>query len=245
MKFLEKQLGPDAIKFAVLHLDEKTPHIHLMISAEETKNLKYKNQYGTQERTVTSLNANRWNPTFWKKFVTAHAKANAPFGLKRPQEGSIAEKISNREFTKRVKQAETDDYGKIIEVLVKEFTQSLSFVSTKAKVKEIFETRIYPRLQILVKNHHALKNVTKANRGKEYELLKKLQKRAEKEIAEALSKKEHYGKGLKRIADLEAESKLQKAVITSQAKKIAELERIHHIENTRTNQAGRKIKLDK
>jgi len=252
MAFLEKQLGPEAIKFAVLHLDEKTPHIHLMISPEETKTLKYKNQYGTQERTVTNLNANRWNPNFWKNFVTAHAKANAQFGLKRPQEGSAAEKISNREFAKQVKQAETDDYKKIIDELVADFIKYLGLVNTKAQVKKLFEARVYPRLQILVKNHNALKNVTNKNRGKEYEVLQKLKERLEKEIAEALAKQMHYGQGLKTIADLRnenkhlrAENNIQKGVITSQAKKIIELERAKRIENSGASQAGRKIKLDK
>ncbi|AVS80248.1 hypothetical protein C8237_03500 [Paracidovorax avenae] len=252
MDFVGRQLGPDAIKFAVLHLDEKTPHIHLMISPEETKTMKYKNQYGTQERTVTSLNANRWNPNFWKKFVTAHAKANAHLGLKRPQEGSVAEKISNREFTRRVKQAETDDYKKIIDGLVADFMKDLGLVNTKAQVKKLFEARVYPRLQILVKSNHALKKVTNANRGKEYEVLKALRERLEKEIAEALAKQMHYGQGLKTIAELRnenknlrAENNMQKAVITSQAKKIIDLQRAQRVENSGTSQAGRKIKLDK
>lgn len=252
MRFIEEHLGPEALKFAVLHLDEKTPHIHLMLSPEQTKTLKYQNQYGTQERTVTSLNAKRWNPNFWKKFVTAHAKANAHLGLKRPQEGSAAEKISNREFAKRVKQAETDDYKKIIDELVADFIKDLGLVNTKAQVKKLFEARVYPRLQILVKNHNALKKVTNANRGKEYEVLKALRERLEKEIAEALAKQMHYGKGLKTIAELRNENKnlraentIQKGVITSQAKKIIELQRAQRIENSSASQAGRKIKLDK
>ncbi|GKS85737.1 plasmid recombination protein [Acidovorax sp. SUPP1855] len=252
MDFVGRQLGPDAIKFAVLHLDEKTPHIHLMLSPEETKTLKYKNQYGTQERTVNSLNANRWNPNFWKKFVTAHAKANAHLGLKRPIKGSTAEKISNREFTERVKQAETDDYKKIIDELVADFVKDLGLLNTKTQVKELFLSRVYPRLQILVKNNFALKKLVQTNREKEYAVLDRLKERAEKEIAKALAQQTHYGKGLKTIADLRnenrnlrAENNMQKSVITSQAKKIIELERARTVENAGAGQAGRKIKLDK
>ncbi|MGF6524775.1 plasmid recombination protein [Variovorax sp. PvP013] len=118
MDFIRRHFGPDALKFAVLHLDEKTPYIHLMLSPEQTKTLKYRNQYGTQEKTVTSLNANRWNPVFWKKFLTAYAKANEKFNLKRPVEDSMTEKIAPKEYEKLVKFAMSEDYSSTIEKMV-------------------------------------------------------------------------------------------------------------------------------
>ncbi|MBN4676326.1 plasmid recombination protein [Pandoraea nosoerga] len=46
MDFVKNLFGESAIKMAVLHLDETTPHIHIILTPEQTKVLKYKNQFG-------------------------------------------------------------------------------------------------------------------------------------------------------------------------------------------------------
>lgn len=66
LEFLEKQFGKDAVKLAVLHLDETTPHLHVMITPEEKKVRTYKNQHGTYTKEGYVLNAKRWGPTYWK-----------------------------------------------------------------------------------------------------------------------------------------------------------------------------------
>ena len=81
--FVKKQFGEEAVKYAVLHLDETTPHIHILITPEETKTVKYKNRFGSGEKIKTSLNADRWNPSYWKRFLTNYEKANKQFGLKK------------------------------------------------------------------------------------------------------------------------------------------------------------------
>ena len=57
------------LKLAVLHQDETTPHIHLVISTDITKVQKFKNRYGTCEKKVTSLNAKRFNRDYLKELA--------------------------------------------------------------------------------------------------------------------------------------------------------------------------------
>ena len=43
--FIRKEWG-DNCKLAVIHKDESTDHIHVIISTEETKTQRFKNRYG-------------------------------------------------------------------------------------------------------------------------------------------------------------------------------------------------------
>ena len=56
LEFLQKEHG-SRLRHVVFHQDEKTPHLHALISVEETKTLKYKNRYGEGEKIATTLNA--------------------------------------------------------------------------------------------------------------------------------------------------------------------------------------------
>ena len=78
------------MKVAVLHLDEKTPHLHFLLSTEKKTLKAYKNQHGSFSRETVSLNANRWNPDFLKGLHDRHAEHNAHYGLKRGKVGSEA-----------------------------------------------------------------------------------------------------------------------------------------------------------
>ena len=71
------------VKIAVLHLDEKTPHLHFMIGTELESVKKYKNQKGEFFKKSWSLNAFRYNKQFLIDLHTEHAKHNEKFGLKR------------------------------------------------------------------------------------------------------------------------------------------------------------------
>ncbi len=216
MDFVKKHFGPDAVKFAVLHLDEKTPHIHVMLSPEETKVLKYKNQYGTQEKEIKSLNAKRWNPTFWKKFVTAYAKVNEKFGLKRPTEDAMTEKITLKEYDKLIHEAATEDYSKVIGNMVDDVLAELGVLSSRQAVKKALDEKLVPRLKILAKSNKAVKSLLEIDRGLEYRLLKKLKKETEEQLAEANRKIEYHGNKIKTIDEL-------KVIISNKDRKIVAL----------------------
>ena len=54
LKFMKNEFG-DNLQIAVLHLDEKTPHLHFLLSCEEKSLKSYKNQKGSfSERNIVS-----------------------------------------------------------------------------------------------------------------------------------------------------------------------------------------------
>ena len=56
VKFMKDQFGTQ-LKLAVLHLDERTPHVHFFVSTELKSVKKYKNRYGECEKETWSLNS--------------------------------------------------------------------------------------------------------------------------------------------------------------------------------------------
>ena len=82
--FMKKQFG-DNCRVAVLHKDEKTPHLHFLISTEEKTSKTFKNRHQTSVKALWQLNAKRWNPDFLKALHTAHAAHNEHHGLIRGQ----------------------------------------------------------------------------------------------------------------------------------------------------------------
>lgn len=237
--FIKKHFGPDALKFAVLHLDEKTPHIHLMLSPEETKSLKYKNQYGAQKKKTTSLNANRWNPNFWKKFVTAYAKVNEKFKLKRPTEDSMSQKITLKEYDKLLKEANQVDYTKVVSNMVNDVLGELGFMNSKEAVKNALNNKLVPRLQVLAKSNKAVKELLELDREQEYKLLKKLTADAQKKLEEATKVKEYHGNKLKIIQELEAQNKAKDEIIEAQR---LEIERLNPKQKLTANDPSYKLK---
>lgn len=192
MQFVEKQFGENAVKYAVLHLDETTPHIHFLLTPEETKEVKYKNQYGSGVKKVTSLNADRWNPAFWKKFLKNYEIANKKFNLKKGEEGSMSENVPIKEFMKMVEAASKTDYKKAIENVIDEITEDLSLVNTKAGIQKLLLEKLLPKLNPLMKQNKALKKVLQQDRAKEYASIKKMKDDLEKSLSEAISRKDLY-----------------------------------------------------
>jgi hypothetical protein len=215
IEFVKKEFGESAIKSAVLHLDETTPHIHFLITPEQTKELKYKNQYGTQNKISTSLNADRWNPNFWKKFLTNYEKVNKKFGLKKGEEGSMSENISLKEFSKMVSKASKTDYSNAIEKIVNSVENDLSVLNTKDGVKKLLLEKLLPALNPMLKQNKALKKVLALDRAKEYSAIKKMKADLEKALIDNQEKRELFAEAIneKTVKDkviIEQESEIQK-----------------------------------
>jgi hypothetical protein len=207
LEFVKKKFGENAMKLAILHLDEKTPHIHIILTPEETKTLKYKNQYGSQEKISTSLNAKRWNPAFWTKFLTQYAIANKKFGLKRPIEGSTSQKLPIKEYEKMIELASKADYTKAIHKMFNEVGEQLSMVNTRAKVEELLVNNLLPKLNPFLNSNKAMKKLLGKDRSIEYARNKALTKKLEDELAAIDSekksladKKELYVEAINRAA---------------------------------------------
>ena len=205
LDFVKKEFGVDAIKYAVLHLDETSPHIHFLITPEQTKIKTLKNQHGESEKKVTILNAKRWNPKFWISLVTRLALANAKHGLKRGQEKSLARNVNLKEFAAKVAAAANTDYEKAVTQFIADSTNELGMLTTKEGVKKLLLEKLVPKLNGLFKNNKALKELLKLGKGQEYKLIKQMQDDLQKKILEAETKAEYYGKGLKIRMGLEEE----------------------------------------
>lgn len=222
LDFVRAKFGADLVKLAVLHLDESTPHIHLLVTPEQKKTATYKNQYGTKTVSKYILNANRWNPGFWKKFVTDHAKANQKFGLKRGDDTSLEKNITVKEFRKRMKKATNEDFEKTIDRLLDQFIGDLSMLNTPNQTKEKFNSVFRPALTTLIKSNKALK-VASEKAISERVFLKKVRADFEKKL-EALEKdkKRHEAKytEIDRLRKELAESKKTVAQLESQNEKL-------------------------
>ena len=64
-EFAKTEFGENLL-FMVAHLDERTPHLHCVLSTDQTTTKKYKNRYGECEKTTTTLNARRFGRSYLK-----------------------------------------------------------------------------------------------------------------------------------------------------------------------------------
>ena len=103
----------DNLQVAVLHLDEKTPHLHFLLSCEEKSLKRYKNQKGEFFREEYSLNAKRWGPDFLRDLHTRHAEHNEKLGLKRgnPSSGGVHKPL--KEYYKELEQLRLRMEGRV------------------------------------------------------------------------------------------------------------------------------------
>ena len=112
LKFMKKEFG-DNVQVAVLHLDEKTPHLHFLLSCEEKSLKVYKNRHGTSERETYSLNAKRWGPDFLRDLHTRHAEHNEKLGLKRGKPSSGAVHKPLKDYYKELEQLRLRMEGRV------------------------------------------------------------------------------------------------------------------------------------
>ncbi|ETN79898.1 hypothetical protein NECAME_18058, partial [Necator americanus] len=117
IEFAKKEFGEN-LKFAVLHLDEKTPHLHLIVSVEEKKTVKFKNRYGSGEKEQISLNARRFNREYLKSLQTRYAEHNEKFGLSRGLRNSKATHRTLKTFYKNVDVANNKNYESSIRKII-------------------------------------------------------------------------------------------------------------------------------
>lgn len=105
---LEKEFGKDNIAYAELHLDETTPHIHAYIMPIDQKEITFKNRHGTSIKNKNILNANKYDPTFFKGLVTRFGKANEPLGLQRGRIDAEVDPKPLKEYRQELKKQEAE-----------------------------------------------------------------------------------------------------------------------------------------
>ena len=127
IEFIRKEWG-DNCKLAVVHKDETTKHFHVVVSTEETKTQRFKNRYGEGEKSVTSLNAKRFNRQYLIDLQTRYAKHNEKFGLRRGVKNSEANHQDLKQHRYDVAEAQNADYTKEINSFIdKTFNEKTLF----------------------------------------------------------------------------------------------------------------------
>ena len=194
LKFAKKEFK-DNLKFAVLHLDEKTPHLHIMVSVEEKKTVKFKNRYGSGEKEQISLNARRFNRDYLTDLHTRYAEHNKGFGLVRGNKKSKAVHKDLQEFYKDIDIANRADYSKIIDKSMKEFFDEKNALGLQKKYSfnEIVE-KIKPILNDIYKKQKKQRTLNKYNSSS-----------VTKEIVEILKTKDAIDLELKETKELRTE----------------------------------------
>ena len=151
--FFKQKFG-DQLKIAVLHLDEKTPHLHFMVGTEMKSVKKYKNQKGEFFKETWSLNAKRYDKKFLIDLHTDHALHNKRFGLKRGVNGSMRKHTTLKEFYSLVNKAMSADYQKQIEKSIESLETGL--LSGKVSIEEVRE-KFAPMVNKVLKQNKVLR----------------------------------------------------------------------------------------
>lgn len=212
LNFMKKEFG-DQVQLAVLHLDETSPHLHFFVSVEETKVQKYKNRYGSGEKTVCSLNADRYNPIFLQKLQDRYAEYNKKYNLKRGMRNSKAVHMEIKEWQEMIKSfLEKKDYTSVIESVL----DTVPTIMGACKIETVKKV-ISPILNQLMKQSKAAR-ITLEMLPEKVQHINSLIEEQEKLNQELKDKKEYYIEAINaKIADNQEIMKLQQEVIRLQA----------------------------
>lgn len=212
IEFFKKKFG-DQFKLAVLHLDETTPHIHVMISTEQKSIKKYKNQFGEFHKEGWSLNVKRYDRNFLIDLQTEYAEHNSKFGLQRGLKSSKAVHQTLKEFYKKIEKAMSVDYRTAIKNALGQLKPNIFGLLKKDEVESILDGV----LGAVYEQNKAFKTIYQQDFKERISRLQKREKTLElKEIE--LKEKE---------IELEARREVYKEAINSEAfnlKKIRQLE---------------------
>jgi hypothetical protein len=195
VEFFQKEFG-EQVKIAILHLDEKTPHLHFMIGTEIESVKRYKNQKGEFFKKSWSLNAKRYDPEFLIGLHDRHALWNKKYGLKRGAKGSMRKHKTVKEFYAVIEKALNSDYSKEIENSIESLEKS--FFSDKVSIEEIRE-KFKPTLNNLLKQNKALKAKFALDIKKWANDLSQLEDNLEKEKEDVAQRREVYSDAINRM----------------------------------------------
>jgi hypothetical protein len=186
VRFMKKEFGRQ-LKFAVLHKDETSPHLHFFVSTELHSVKKYKNRYGECEKETWSLNSSRYDPNFFTQLQDRFAVANKSYGLKRGVRGSKRNNVTLKQFYKMVDRAMTTDYKQQIDTLIDKVELSVGDRLSIATIRDKFREYLQPYINQFAKQQKAIKELAKLDFKKLQETLitDQLKLKQEQEIVNA------------------------------------------------------------
>ena len=200
VQFMKSEFG-EQVKFAVLHLDERTPHIHCFVSTEMRSVKKYKNRYGVCEKETWSLNAKRYDPDFLMNLQTRFAEANKSWGLRRGVVGSKRRNVPLKEFYRMVDRVMSSSYKKQIDEVIGKVELTLGERLNLETVRDKFRELLLPYMNQLTRQQKAMKEILKLDLHKFQTELIAEQKKLNAERDEISEKRKVYAEAINR--DLE------------------------------------------
>ena len=196
LNWLKETFGEENLVSAVLHMDEKTPHIHatiVPIVTGERRKVKNKPEMAIEKYKKKNPNSNRlcaddvMARNQLKLYQNTYAMAMAKYGLKRGIEGSEAKHISTAEYyrtlhfqnqkmeqEKELKKSELSAIEKSISS--KKIVENFTNVITGSKTK-----RLEQENEQIKKEMISLKNQKEREQGKLQESVSKLESTIEKQ----------------------------------------------------------------
>ncbi len=212
VEFMRKEFG-DQVKFAILHLDEKTPHIHFFVSTEVKSIKKYKNRYGFCEKETWSLNSEKIDPDFLADLQTRFALENKKWGLKRGVKGSVQKNVPLKHFYEMVDKIMSTSYKEKINNLIDQielsFGERLKIETVRNKVRE----HLSPYLNNFARQSKAYKEFSKLDFHKMQEELIDEHKKLKLELETIAAKREVYKESINEYSEVLAKNDVLKKEI--------------------------------
>ena len=196
LNWLKETFGEENLVSAVLHMDEKTPHIHatiVPIVTGERRKVKNKTEIVIEKYKKKNPNSNRlcaddvMARNQLKHYQNTYAMAMAKYGLKRGIEGSEAKHISTAEYyrtlhfqnqqleqEKNIKQSELKSIEKSISS--KRIVENFTNVITGSKTKKLEQENDQIKKEMI-----SFKNQKEREQGKLQESVSKLENTIEKQ----------------------------------------------------------------
>lgn len=191
LNWIKETFGEENLVSAVLHMDEKTPHIHATIVPIVTGERRKANDSQTYKK--KNLNDNRlcsddiMARNKLKHYQNTYATAMAKYGLRRGVEGSEAKHISTAEYyrnlhlqnqqleqEKNIKQSELKSIEKSISS--KRIVENFTNVITGSKTKKLEQENDQIKKEMI-----SFKNQKEREQGKLQESVSKLENTIEKQ----------------------------------------------------------------
>lgn len=231
-KFMLKEFG-SRLKFGILHLDEKTPHIHFFVSTELKSVKKYKNQKGEFHKETWSLNSEGIDPDYLRGLQTRYALENKKWGLRRGVVGSKRTNLPLKKFYAMVDNVMQTSYKAKIDEMIDRIELSigerLSIETIRNKIRE----HLTPYINGMTKQQKAIKEVLKLDLHKLQTELIKQQAEVAQEREEISRRREVYSDAINsRTAPITIESqrilRAERARLDSEKEGLAQLREIYN-----------------
>lgn len=201
--FMKKEFG-EQLKLALLHLDEKTPHLHFFVSTEVHSVKKYKNRHGECHKETWSLNSEKINPEYLSDLQSKFAQHNKIFGLHRGVPGSKRKNVPLKYFYRMVDKVIETSYTKQINELIDGVELSVGERLSMQTIRNKIREHLLPLLNHFTKQQKAFKEILKLDTHKLQVELIADQKKLKDEREDISARKAVYSEAINgRLQDIQ------------------------------------------